>query len=311
MRRCGIVVLIASAIVGIGPTAHASFPGTNGAIAYYDFRELFGDQGVTTQIYSIQPDGTGKQQLTTTSFRDEFDPAYSADGTMIAFASNATSDPARGRIYLMDADGQNVTLVTRFERNQYVTSPTWSPDGTRIAFCMQTPANRYAGSIFVVKVDGTGRHNISGGHADCLPDWSPDGTRLVVDTRTDHGYKLLLMEPDGSHRRTLVERGWNVDASWSPDGTAIAFIREVHEPRFSYDLFTIDVATRERTNLTPTPQPAEWAPAWSPDGTAIAFERGPTIFDPADIFIIELGVGTTRVTDTPDIDEYEVSWQPL
>jgi len=303
-------MLVMSAVVWVGPTANASFPGANGTIAFYNFAEYFGKPGTSTQIYSIQPDGTGKQQLTTTP-RQEIDPAYSADGSMIAFASNAHDDPARGRIYVMDADGQNVTLVTTFERDQFVTSPTWSPDGTRIAFCMSIRGGFVRSSVFVVHVDGSGRHNISSGHRDCSPDWSPDGTQIVVDTRTDHGFKLLLMDPDGSHRTALVERGTNVDPSWASDGAEIAFMRELHEPRDTFDIFTVDVATRERTNLTPTPNRVEWAPAWSPDGTAIAFERGPSFFDPADIFIIELGGGTTRVTDTPKVDEYEVSWQPL
>jgi Tol biopolymer transport system component len=309
MRRCGIVVLVLSALVWTGPSANASFPGENGAITFYDFAEYFGEG--SAQIYSVQPDGSDKQRLTT-SPRDETDPAYSADGTQIAFASNAARDPARGRVYVMDADGQNVTLVTRFERDQFVASPTWSPDGTRIAFCLHPHGDfGNASRILVVHVDGTGRHNISGDHADCLPDWSPDGSRIVVDSKTENGYRLVTMDPDGSDRTTLVERGTNVDASWSPDGTEIVFMRELFQPRRTYDLFTVDVATRARTDLTPTPRSVEWAPAWSPDGTQIAYERGPTLFDRADIFILEVGVGWTRITDTPEVDEYEVSWQPL
>ena len=80
-------------------------------------------------------------------------PAWSPDGTKIAFSATGTElpYPNNAAIYVISPDGSSETRLTNPDNGRCVTgisnmecishsSPTWSPDGTRIAFVSE----RYA-----------------------------------------------------------------------------------------------------------------------------------------------------------------------
>ena len=69
-----------------------------------------------------------RQNLTNDPAYDGW-PAWSPDGTKIAFASNRRGNH---RIYVMDADGKNVLPIVHDEGR--ATAPTWTPDGKSIYF---------------------------------------------------------------------------------------------------------------------------------------------------------------------------------
>jgi len=82
-------------------------------------------------IYSINPDGSGKTQITTGNGGDN-DPEWSPDGSKIAFVrlnSNGTS-----QIYTMNSDGSGVSKLWQPAYVSNELSPSWSPDGTRVVF---------------------------------------------------------------------------------------------------------------------------------------------------------------------------------
>lgn len=68
---------------------------------------------------------------------DASDPAWSPDGSKIAFDSNRAlngqdgSNGSAPNIWLMNADGSGVTLLTT--ATAFGTQPAWSPDGSTIA----------------------------------------------------------------------------------------------------------------------------------------------------------------------------------
>ena len=70
----GLLVLI-MVVVEVHP-AGATFPGKPGKIAYEGF------DGQDYEIYSINPDGGGRVQLTDNSTGD-YEPCYSTSGTII------------------------------------------------------------------------------------------------------------------------------------------------------------------------------------------------------------------------------------
>ena len=79
------------------------------------------------QIYTMNTDGTDQICLTTNYAISEC-PAWSPDGTKIAFVSDIFELPTLMGIYVMNADGSNLT------RLDVGTEPSWSPDGSKIAF---------------------------------------------------------------------------------------------------------------------------------------------------------------------------------
>ena len=75
-------------------------------------------------------DGSGLRDLSSNpaGVEDKY-PAWSPDGTQIAFASNRSG---QWNVWIMDADGSGKTNLTHSTSAH--TDPTWSPDGTRLAF---------------------------------------------------------------------------------------------------------------------------------------------------------------------------------
>ena len=87
--------------------------------------------GDNWDIYVINVDGTGLTNLTNHPEFDGWRPAWSPDGSQIAFFSTR-DDPDNDEVYVMNADGSNVRRLTDNPADDAIA--TWSPDGTRIAW---------------------------------------------------------------------------------------------------------------------------------------------------------------------------------
>jgi len=72
------------------------------------------------QIYLMNPNGTGVQQITTVGVNE--DPAWSPDGRHLVFTSNRSG---RKDIYVMHADGSGQKRLTRSGSKSF--APDWSP----------------------------------------------------------------------------------------------------------------------------------------------------------------------------------------
>jgi len=89
LTACAVVVLVVS------EKAEATFPGKNGRIAYAGW-----NRGKDFEIYTINPDGSGKRQLTHNN-TDDLDPSYSPSGKRIAYTPIEGADG----IYSVKAGG--------------------------------------------------------------------------------------------------------------------------------------------------------------------------------------------------------------
>ena len=175
-----------------------------------------------TTIWVMSDDGTNPRQITADVALDN-SPAWSPDGTKIAFVSNRTG---RWQIFTMNPDGSNQTQISNGLADD--TLPAWSPDGTKIAFT-RTPAVLNARSaIWQFNPDGSGQTQLTFSLTanDSRPAWSPDGTMIAFHTDRDGNQEIYKMTATGAGQTRLTNHpASDLDPTWSPDGSLIAFTR--------------------------------------------------------------------------------------
>ena len=210
-------------------------------------------------IYVVNADGAGRTRLTRDP-AEEFSPAWSPDGTQIAFSRFTGS---RFQIYVMNADGADATQLTFGD--SAATGAAWSPDGKRIAY------TRCATScdIYVMNADGGGVRRLTYGAqpGEQSPSWSPDGQAIAF---ADIDGLFAIGSSGGPWRRLTDGPADDADPSWSPDGKQIAF--DSSRGLFNGDIYVVGVNGARIRQLTDS-APLDSHPSWSPDGSSIAFMR--------------------------------------
>lgn len=132
------------------------------------------------------------------------------------------------------------------------------------------------------------------------------GEKIVFDTnQIESPGQIYIMNPDGTdvQQLTFHTAGINTSARLSPDGTQIAFSREING---QYDLFIMGVDGTNQTNLTNHPA-HDGGAEWSPDGKQIVFssDREGTGLD---LYSINnAGDGLVRLTSAA-VDEFRPNW---
>jgi Tol biopolymer transport system component len=209
----------------------------------------------------------------------------------IAFASDRDLP---SKIYFMDADGQNPTLVTN-AAHSFDFQPAWSPDGAKIAFSSSrdVDGDGYPDGldIYVIDADGQNETRLTFDTLSSKPTWSPDGTKIAFDSERDGdpnatSLEIYVMDANGQNQTQLTNNSASLtgEPAWSPDGTKIAFFS--NRDAFLGEIYVMDVSGGNVKRLTFT-SGGNWAPAWSPDGTKIAFSSGRVAGQTEQIYVMD------------------------
>jgi Tol biopolymer transport system component len=140
------------------------------------------------------------------------------------------------------------------------------------------------GDVYTMNPDGSDRLRLTlnpAGESSSSLAWSPDGTQLAFQRNKPFDQSkqsaqagIFVMQADGSNQRRLSPAG-EVDyaPAWSPDGTQLAFVRNVLEGVDHHNqIFVMEADGSNQRRLTQAGESND-SPVWSPDGTKIAFLR--------------------------------------
>ena len=253
------------------------------------------------EIETIGVDGSDPQRLTHHQ-SDDVSPAWSPDGSRIAFISHYSYDKEAG-IYTMAPDGSDQRLVVRFRsitndedpatdlysRLLGGRGPVWSPDGKKLAYVLaiqeRNPNQRrghkdYTGQVlYTVNADGTELKELFAVEDRLTesittePAWSPDSQRIAFAIRIKgppHSPGYYTIRADGSD---LTELGLphqqipgigvaGFGLFWSPDGSEILMAGSSYSG-VGYYIWNLNAAAEVAASANRAQAP------WSPDGSRI------------------------------------------
>lgn len=258
-RAFTVPAVLLVVLVFVASPADATFPGTNGRIAFST------DTGRGGQINTIEPNGEGLQQISSVTGTAS-DSDWSPDGTKIAFDVDTSADPGVPcRIEMMDADGGNVVDLTPtawVQNGGCAYNPSFTPDGKHIVFVAtrcEGDEIGCPGTLRSMNLDGDNRRRIlrvpnPGSWEMHSPEVSPDG-RTILITMVDetvvmdgvHGNRkaLYTVRMNGSHLTKVTSFRLDVcvcSGDWAPSGDRIVSSSQAGPtpvPGVASNLFTV------------------------------------------------------------------------
>jgi hypothetical protein len=242
-----------------------------------------GTAGLGLDIFMINVDGTGITRVVSAP-GDDFAPAWSPDGSRIAFTSNRIN--RLNQVFVIETDclddpggcvdqrPRNVSCGVDFCAVE--SSPAWAPPELE------------------------------------LPNWLNPGFNLMVAVSINNAPTQIFFRPadplvpiDFDRRDQLVGVD---DLSWSPDGTLALFTW--YYQRGTNEIYVAPLADRAANLVRLTNTNGNKEPDFSPDGSWIVFtstrDGKPEIYR-----MTASGGNQENITNSPASQDMQPAWQPL
>ncbi len=289
-----LVPLVLLSLVSCDTTA----PDTEGFLAEPGPILFVSDASGTSQLYSMQPDGSDVRQLTDDPEFPVGRAVWSPDGTKIVFEGPQEARRYGPALYVVNADGTGRYRLTRTATPGVHLAngahPVWSPDSRRIAFRrLMIPEALGLYETYAVDVDGTNEQRVTNSLVDALSlhtqvsDWTSEN--LLFGSAFDYAYrdslgrlaenrKLVALDLNG-----IYQWAWGEDKEivgspiLSPDESKIAFnVRHKSSDGgfVQEEIHVMDMDGSNRRQLTRSEHRYVWPIAWSPDGTRLLVQAG-------------------------------------
>jgi Tol biopolymer transport system component len=182
--------------------------------------------GTKTDIWIQRAGGRNPIDLTPDCDRDSYTPAFSPDGSLIAYGARC----GEGGLFLMGATGENARRLTSVGSD-----PAWSPDGREIFYStelIQAPYGRFGTSaIWAIDVASGKTRKLSAELDAVQPDVSPHGLRVAYwGLPAGSGQRDIWTMPArglaAGDTPVPVTQDEAIDWSpvWAPDGRTLFFL---------------------------------------------------------------------------------------
>ena len=267
----GRVFILAVALVLAGVLGACGWPGGSDRLVVY-----VSEMDSSPDLYTVDVE-SGETQEVMDGRDSEFAPAWSPDGERIAYvvSSGGNRDVVVVRV---DGEGSELRITPGGDGSEANEgSPRWNSDGDELAYVSEADGQS---DIFVARFGEEDPEQFltiritSAESREMLGDWSPDGQWLVFSRQGEDDVQgLWLRNPDGVNQLRLTD-GADSDPVWSPDGDAIAFVRDdlgnndIYLVKPEDDEDWRDEISEERWLKS---DEEEHSPAWAPDGDTLAF----------------------------------------
>ena len=198
-------------------------------------------------------------------------PVVSPDGTKIAYTTFAKGNPA---IVIHSLETGRV-LPFYNQKASMNANVTFMPDGRSVIF--SSTLSNYA-NLYRADVDGSQLQRLTNVRSiDVEPKVNPKtGDEIVFVSGRGGPQQIYKMNSDGANvERLTTGEGQASNPAWHPDGKIIAFSWTKGYDPGNFNIFVMDVATRQYVQLTHGAGRNE-NPSWAPDGRHIVFasDRG-------------------------------------
>jgi len=259
----------------------------------------------TYDLWSMNPDGSGNNQLTTGAHivpwlhgPAGYGAAWSPQGDRIAYTSclyenegirDITSDEQgntlenvnfskirrEADIWMMDADGGGKQRLTT---SGSARQPAWRPSSDEIAYLFYRPEGN---EIRIMQDDGSEKRRLTSvGENVGTFDWSLDGSSITYNAITlatnvtQFSSALWTINADGDCKQELTSGNIDFSPVFSPDSDRIAFISQSRTPS---SLFIMNSDGSSPVGLAPGYLNLNTV-QWSPDGKRVAVSDGEEIY---------------------------------
>jgi Tol biopolymer transport system component len=263
------IILIVAMVSGCGGSEFGK-PAVpiSGTIVFYSGHGKYSD------IYLLDAQGTHK--LTGGGSALWANPAWSPDGTQIAFIT----DKNQLAIYLRDGSGGATLTPEVDDVSLWPHDPAWLPDGNIAIFvhnkvAVMSPEGAGVRLLTPTNPKNWQKPGFVGFNGDYA--WSPDRTQLVFDC------SMYASRPEVCLFDVESNRSWTyfypldpfTVLAWSPDGNKILLVLYTtptpNKPSVYKGLYVFDV-NRQHLQALAQPEGKVQDAAWSPDGTQIVYQ---------------------------------------